>query len=359
MSLPRKSRYLKLAPKGAPRPAPAPKRGPLVMVDAGPIRAAATKKYRQAQTRFADTQKALSRFQEKDKPTFERWLQQTFRGLVGELRAAQSKLADLRELVFEVETRTWFRNQSCAAAYRDILDRKARRQNGQDDPEPPDDLEEALRSRMKADEEEAEAERAEAEAAASSLPSRAGKKQLPPDREARLKAAYRSMARRLHPDRHGEKAITPQMRERWHAAQAAYLAGDVELLESLETLCLDEEDVDGETPVSYILARTGRLLASITQLSVKAQNCKKDPAWAFSTLEEGPELSRIERLMAKTLPVQLKTARGEIAELEAKIAGWRDDAERFYPGFKEAHSGKKGAPIKPAGPPQGKARAKA
>ena len=38
------------------------------------------------------------------------------------------------------------------------------------------------------------------------------------------------LARRLHPDRHAH--VTAQMRERWHAAQQAYLAGDVDLLDS-------------------------------------------------------------------------------------------------------------------------------
>ena len=64
------------------------------------------------------------------------------------------------------------------------------------------------------------------------------------------------------------------------------------------------------------------------------QQGRKDPAWSFS---ERSDFSQIKRVMAKTLPVQIKSARAEIEELREKIALWRADAERFYPGFKDAH----------------------
>ena len=335
----RKSRYLKIAAQSQaqgqnahPSPKKGVERGFLVLVDAVPIRAAATTRYRQAKEKFSEAQRLLARFQEKDKPKFERWLQEKFRDLVTDLRSSQGELNRLRELIFEVETRTWFNNQSCAAAYRDVLERKARRRDHPNEPPPADDLEEKMRAHLEA---EARDEQEEAEGRSQPAPGGAHRRHLTPDKEARLKAAYRAMARRLHPDRSRDGKITPQMRERWHEAQQAYMAGDVELLESIESLCADEEgEVSADTPVSLILERTGRLVASLTQLANKMVHHRKEPAWAFSVLKD---FSKIERVMAKSLPGQIKTARAEIAELEEKISQWKADAERFYPGFKEKH----------------------
>ncbi len=324
----RKSRYLKIAAVGL-RPAPQPVRGHLILIDARPIRNEATRKYRHSKTRFADLQRLLTRFQDHDKPKFERWVQGSFGGLISDLRAAQGEMNRLRELIFEVETRTWFNNQSCAAAYRDVLDRQARRRENPSAPGD-DDLEEKMRAHLEAEARDSEQDEKEARQPGGP-PHRPN--HLGAEKESRLKAAYRSMARRLHPDRHAH--VTPQMRERWHAAQQAYLAGDVDLLESMETLCHDEEEeVSAETPVSLILDRTRRLATSIAQLNAKVQHAQREPSWGFSELKD---FARIKRMMGKTLPTQIKAAREEIEELEEKIEQWQTDAERFYPGFKEAH----------------------
>ncbi len=324
----RKSRYLKIAAVGL-RPAPQPVRGHLILIDARPIRNEATRKYRHSKTRFADLQRLLTRFQDHDKPKFERWVQGSFGGLISDLRAAQGEMNRLRELIFEVETRTWFNNQSCAAAYRDVLDRQARRRENPSAPSD-DDLEEKMRAHLEAEARDSEQDEKEARQPGGP-PHRPN--HLGAEKESRLKAAYRSMARRLHPDRHAH--VTPQMRERWHAAQQAYLAGDVDLLESMETLCHDEEEeVSAETPVSLILDRTRRLATSIAQLNAKVQHAQREPSWGFSELKD---FARIKRMMGKTLPTQIKAAREEIEELEEKIEQWQTDAERFYPGFKEAH----------------------
>jgi hypothetical protein len=346
----RASRYLKIA---ANRPVPV--RGPLVAVDAAPIRRDAAARYEEARARFADAQRQLARFHDTDKPDFERWLQSTFGRLVGQLRGAQGELNRLRELIFEVETRTWFNSQSCAAAYRDVLERQARRRDGTGGPDP-DDFEEKMRARMEAEakENEAEPDPEEESPERESPPARAHR--LGAEKEHRLKAAYRSMARRLHPDRHAH--VTAQMRERWHAAQQAYLAGDVDLLESLESLCLDEEEgFSAHSAVSHILDRAKRLLASVTQLGTKIAHGKKDPAWGFSELGDR---GAVERRMAQSLPEQTEMVRSEVETLEEKVAQWHADATRFFPGFAEAHPLKRKSRSKsPAPAPAAKAKPKA
>ena len=332
--------------------------GPLVLLDSAPIRAEARKKYKQARDRFADLQRLATRFHQEDKPKYEQWLQANFGPLVAELRTARAEVNRLRDLIFEVETRTWLNSQSSAAAYRDILERELKRRaeeqekkdagqkENEDDPQPDPDPDDA----------EAHADGGGDDDA--SHPSSGGRRgpKLPAEKEARLKSAYRALVRRLHPDHNAE--VTPLMRERWHAAQQAYQAGDLELLESIETLCLgDEEDETAllkgrDIPVSHILDRATRLASSISRQTQKVLHLKKDPAWAFTTyLESEERLDRLHRQTAKNLPTQIERAAAEVADLEAKVAQWQSDAERFYPGFKEAH-GKKGKESgKPAKPP--------
>ncbi len=360
-----RSRYLKQA--GRPARAgiaahgvlAAARFGPLVLLDSAPIRAEARKKYKQARDRFADLQRLTTRFHQEDKPKYEQWLQANFGPLVAELRSARAEVNRLRDLIFEVETRTWLNSQSSAAAYRDILERELKRraeeQEKKDaDPNPKED-----EPTPDPDDTEAHADGGEDDDA--SHPSSGGRRgpKLPAEKEARLKSAYRALVRRLHPDHNAE--VTPLMRERWHAAQQAYQAGDLELLESIETLCLgDEEDETAllkgrDIPVSHILDRATRLGSSISRQTQKVLHLKKDAAWAFTTyLESEERLERLHRQTAKNLPTQIERAAAEVADLETKVAQWQSDAERFYPGFKEAH-GKKGKESGKPAKPQAKA----
>jgi hypothetical protein len=344
--------------------------GPLVLLDAVPIRAEARKKYKQARDRFAELQRLAARFHQEDKPKYEQWLQANFGPFVAELRAARAEVNRLRDLIFEVETRTWLNSQSSAAAYRDILERELKRRaeeqaKGEDNPhDKPKDDEGPTDAEASAEGDDTEGE----ENASTRAGGRRGPK-LPAEKEARLKSAYRALVRRLHPDHNAE--VTPLMRERWHAAQQAYHSGDLELLESIETLCLgDEEDETAllkgqDIPVSHILDRAARLATSIGRQTQKVMHLKKDAAWSFAAILESDErLDRLHRHTAKTLPNQIQHARAEVAELEVKVAQWQHDAERFYPGFKEAHpkeAGKKGTkePREPKAKPAPEKSAKA
>ena len=327
--------------------------GPLVLLDATPIRAEARKKYKQARDRFAELQRLAARFHQEAKPKYEQWLQANFGPFVVELRSARAEVNRLRDLIFEVETRTWLNSQSSAAAYRDILERELKRRaeeqaKGDDEKKDEDGPTDAEAS-------EGDEAEGEGEEQATRAGGRRGPK-LPAEKEARLKSAYRALVRRLHPDHNTE--VTPLMRERWHAAQQAYHSGDLELLESIETLCLgDEEDESAllkgqDIPVSHILDRAARLGTSIGRQTQKVMHLKKDAAWSFAAILESDErLDRLHRHTAKTLPNQIQHARAEVAELEVKVAQWQHDAERFYPGFKEAHpkeAGKKGTKAKAA-----------
>ncbi|HEY8966091.1 MAG TPA: J domain-containing protein [Candidatus Methylacidiphilales bacterium] len=334
--------------------------GPLVLLDSAPIRTEARKKYKAARDRFAELQRLAARFHQEDKPQYEQWLQANFGPLVAELRSVRAEVNRLRELIFEVETRTWLNSQSSAAAYRDILERELKRRAEEQAKKAEAGEKEPESEEEPGPDEPGAGEGEDGESRASG--GRRGPK-LSADKEARLKSAYRALVRRLHPDHNTE--VTPLMRERWHAAQQAYQAGDLELLESIETLCLgDEEDESAllkghDIPVSHILERAARLATSIARQTQKVLHLKKDPGWSFSVIVETEErLERLHRQTAKTLPTQIEHARAEAADLEAKVAQWQNDAERFYPGFKEAHGKKNGRAQNAQAPKPEKAKPK-
>ncbi len=317
----RKSRYLHLKPAVVVKV-----RGALVVVDNAPIRHGALRNYDEARVVFQKVQEEIGRFHRSDKPQFERWLRDHFSEVIREVTNTRGEVSKLQELVFEVETRTWLKNQSFAAAYRDVMERRARN-NGKSSDEDLQDLQSRLNEKL---------ESSMAEENPESLQPPTSK--LGAEKLARLKTAYRSMARRFHPDCNAD--LTPAMLETWYEAQRAYLAGDVELLESIDAAAQEGSgDPHAHSTVALILHRTDQLLQNHKALLRKVEDLQRDPAWGFGKLTS---TTKLKKKMAKELPEELKSLHEELKKLQRKINAWKEDAERYYPGFKEAHGDKKG-----------------
>jgi hypothetical protein len=334
------SRYAKIAANSKRPKAPAPIiiRGPLHLIDNRPIRKAALSEHQKAKRQFQTLQRDINRFHQKDKPQFEAWLRDTFGDIIREVTQVRTVVNEVRELIFEVETRTYLRNQSFAAAYRDVMERRQKNGNKPDNSDLKD-IEEELQRRQQEKETKQAEESASEERRTGSCPSA----RLSPERASRLKSAYRSMARRFHPDCNTE--MTPQMIELWHEAQRAYLAGDVELLESIDASTEDSaNEVSHHSSISFIRARTTQLLQNHRSLARKLEDLEKDNAWGFSSMSQR---SKLRKQMAKTLPEEVKSLKEEHKRLQEKIRRWREDAERYYPGFKEAMNGQAPPPTIP------------
>ena len=323
----RKSRYLNLKPVVTQKI-----RGSLLVVDNEPIRNQSLKGYDEARAIFQEVQAEIGNFHRLDKPQFDRWVRDQFGDLIREVASTKGKVGKLHELIFEVETRTWLKNQSFAAAYRDVIERRAKN-NGKSSDEDLEDLKHRMNEKMGADPSQGES----AQQPSTDIAAKLGVEKM-----ARLKTAYRSMARRFHPDCNTD--LTPEMQEIWFEAQRAYLAGDVELLESIDAAAHEGEGVTHlDSPVSLIQRRTEQLLQNHRVLLKKMDDLQRDPAWGFSGLSS---TTKLKKRLAKELPEELKSLNEELKRLQVKINSWKEDAERYYPGFKEAHGDKK-TPVKP------------
>ena len=322
----RKSRYLHIKATVTHKV-----RGCLMIIDNEPIRHRALQNYAESRCIFQQVQEEVARFHRLDKPQFDRWLRDNFSDLIREVTAIKGQVVKLHELIFEVETRTWLKNQSFAAAYRDVMERRAKN-NGRSSDEDLEDLKSRLNEKMDGARPQEEGEEV------AQQPSAQTTAKLGAEKMARLKTAYRSMARRFHPDCNAD--LTPAMLEIWYEAQRAYLAGDVELLESIDAAAHENEsEAHASSPVSVILRRTEQLLQNHKALLRKVEDLQRDPSWGFAELANK---SKLKKKMSKDLPEELKALNAELKKLQTKINSWREDAERYYPGFKEAHGEKGG-----------------
>ena len=138
---------------------------------------------------------------------------------------------------------------------------------------------------------------------------------------ARLKELYRAVVRRLHPDK--LETLSPREVEWWHQAQAAYEAGNVEQLELILTLCEVEDRGTKETSVSVLGQLVAHFKSSLRALKKRLTECKRDPAWNFSKLED---YSGLERRAAGMFEEQVRVIRVELAYYEDLLEKWKRQA---------------------------------
>ena len=262
----------------------------MVVIDNQPIRRKAQRDYQKA-VRDLDAAKAESeRFHNEDKPLFSRWISSNFGSLLTEIRDLQSKLFEVQNLINEVQQEYYYgRHDSIASAYRAVLHRRAHPEPEEQSSEP-DDF----------DQTEREAEERAAEEFAEEFWQRfqngkAGRAAPPnplrPAQNGRLKDLYRKLARRLHPD--NGRVITPREAELWHKTQAAYDAGQVEVLESILTL-LEVGDKGAKTAsVSTLFQLTATLKKTLRTLKRQLTELRQDAAWNFSQRNDRKALHRV------------------------------------------------------------------
>ena len=246
------------------------------MVDNQPIRQKAQRDYQKA-TRDLDLAKAeTERFHSQDKPLFTRWLHSNFGALLTEMRELQVKLHEAQDLVNEVQQEYFYGgHSSIAQAYRTVLHRRAHPEE-QAEPQSfsdPDDNEEFRREFEEAMRDAADDFRAKTQHHQSAPAAK--------DR-GRLKHLYRKLARRLHPDNGCD--LSPRETDLWHRTQAAYEAGQVEILETILNLLEVSENGTRSASVSTLLRLTADIKKSLRTLKRELTALRRDVAWNFSSL---------------------------------------------------------------------------
>jgi hypothetical protein len=297
----------------------------LLVVDGTPIRKKARRDYQKAVRDLAAARLESERFQQEDKPAFSRWMAKKFGALLAEIREFQGRLAELQQLVAEVEEELEFGPHSTASsAYREV---KTRRETAEQDeleaeeaePKEPNGSHEASENNFnKAAEDFFEQAARERENAAR-------EKKLA-RQSGRLKELYRALARRLHPDK-GLK-LTPREKEWWHQTQAAYETGDIEQLEMILTLLEVEDKGAKQATISTLHQLTAAFKKSLRALKRQLAEFRRDIAWNFSRRQDHDLLARQMRF---TLEADRRKLQWVLQRYEEQIQLWERPARRPRP----------------------------
>lgn len=323
----------------------------LLVVDNVPLQHAAWRELCAARQRLANATRDLHRHEEVDEPGFRAWLGTAFPELVTALRELTQQVAAKARMVEAVEGESWITGRSPRAIWRrwqrDAAEPAApdelpptgdtardREGSGADDPfaddgNPRDDgpdrrAFEALFEdfcELHGLDPSDPALKAMREAGAREAGFNFPREDLNPDIDD-ARAIYRRLVHHLHPDRGGE--WTPRRERVWHDVQAAWAAGDVDMLARLEAEWDMTADMLGPTSaVGRLRAALAELVAARRDAERKVRHYRRSPAWRFS--RKPPTVGVIARLR-REFEEQRRLLRDELAHFDAIIARWERPA---------------------------------
>jgi hypothetical protein len=343
----------------------------LLIIDEGPIRAAAFKAYEKAEKQVAKARDELEAFETRDLPAFARWEAQVFGPLMTELRDVTSALEEKNHLLALIEEERFWTNCSRVVAYRRVMEAKNNPSPpptgpefdpdfepshsgnhsipgvfGESDLPPGFDIDKYDRLSRRDKKEiyefyedaallyemihgveapqfddllEQERNRRHGRKADEPPPLEHHIPAAPPPPPGRdwnrVKELYRTLVRRLHPDLGG--AQTVRERDLWQQVQDAYKARDLEWLESVAGR-LDAVHQGGASLSIQILRRmTADLLSALRGLRSQLSKHRRHPAWNFH--ERTAALARFEANRRQELEIELATLRYQLTRVEKEI----------------------------------------
>lgn len=136
---------------------------------------------------------------------------------------------------------------------------------------------------------------------------------LPAEQVQHAKQAYRQLARWLHPDAHPEN--TALFERFWPAVQAAYLAYDVDQLETLVQVI--GRELPKPLPDSDVAALTARLQALIALQARQLADLQAQPPMCYrALLDDAPWVQR----RSDALDLAIQQEAGQLAALVSRFA---------------------------------------
>lgn len=365
-----------LRERRARKPKPSSRRdcrgGIIVLIDQGPLRESAAADCAEAMARLERARLGWHCFERKDKPAFVRWRAREFGALLSKAREVEIQIRDSQALVHEVEMEMRRGFQDAHSAYQRVMFRRANPSASPvEEAEIPDG---DLASRRLSDfEKEAlfhewvkrslgtnpdkmddDAYSTTFEAFKSHMfrspleegrsrigyrPSRKRQTAVEPEEkgeeesqvDARVKALYRILVRRLHPDLRAD--ANTGVSALWHDVQEAYAASDVARMEILLALSdIESNHVGNQATVSQMRAVFAELERALRALEKSLREAEGEDAWNFAQTGPTSDLQmRVERelksdLAARTLRLDVLTnaiaawARGPITNRKVRLA---------------------------------------
>ncbi|HEY2139314.1 MAG TPA: hypothetical protein VGH00_04480 [Chthoniobacterales bacterium] len=137
-------------------------------------------------------------------------------------------------------------------------------------------------------------------------------------KDARVKALYRMLVRRLHPDLRDDPSTS--VSALWHEVQEAYAASDIAHLEILLALVdIESNGVGAQTSIGQMRATLAELERAAGALEKSLREAEGEDAWNFAQNGPDPDLRlRVERQLKSELAA--RSLRLDV--LTKTIAGW-------------------------------------
>jgi hypothetical protein len=347
----------------------------MVLIDQAPIRGAAVHECSETFARLEAARLEWHRYEREDKPSFARWRAREFGALLSEMREVEARVTERETLVHEVEMEMRRGIIDPHSAYQRIMARRgnpaahveetkaARNDAGAGramsefekealfqewvqrslgtNPDKMDDEAysasfEVFKSHMFRARPD-EPPRVEARRQTPGLPAEKEDEEQEQEtpRDARVKALYRLLVRRLHPDLRADGNVA--VSALWHEVQEAYAASDVAQLEILLALSdIASDRFSDQTSVSQIHAVIGELERALFALNDSLRQARGEDAWGFarSGAVDGLRL-RVER----ELQLNLRSRKTRLAILQRTISEWSRPAWANRAGIEHQYSG--------------------
>lgn len=336
--------------------------GRIILVEQESLRETAAAECSSAKTRLERARRQWHRFERKDKPAFVRWRAREFGALLSKAREVEEQIRTAHALVHEVEMEMRRGFQDAHSAYQRVMLRRENPAAAAAD-EAADQPGQGRQSAGRLSEFEKESlfqewvkrslgtnpDKMDDEAYSTTFEAfkshmfrgapeeprtpNIGKHAAPPPvvveaeeegaaeeevKDARVKALYRILVRRLHPDLREDATVS--VSSLWHEVQEAYAASDVPHLEILLALVdIESNTLGAQTSIGQMRGILAELDRATRALEKSLREAEGEDAWNFATSGPDPELRRrVERQLTSELAG--RTLRLDV--LTKTIAAW-------------------------------------
>lgn len=335
----------------------------LVMADGSACRKKQTALYHKAVTNLRKQIKAIEIFEKRDKEEYSFWVQREFAGLVEEIEGELLVVADLEELIEQVNDYADLADMSWKTAYKRVIEAKEKNslddlfaaakakkeKKFKNDEEGDIDSEDMIREFQKffkhlfsgnGDDEEpwddeddedswddSEADEDQRTGPNSFIGSKAKSSS-----SEHIKKLYYQLSRALHPDAGGE--MTQERRHLWAETQQAYAWNDLDRLMALYAQVYQGDttsrfDSLSSLSIGDIFDARQAIEKRLQHIKIEVKEAKNHNAWGFSTLLEkgGRLLNRLRVSTKNQLEWQLNLTMAKRRKLEQIVAMWAHKKE--------------------------------
>jgi hypothetical protein len=334
----------------------------IVRIEQESLRETAAGQCTKAKARLERARLRWHHFERKDKPAFVRWRAREFGALLSKAREVETQIRDAQTLVHEVEMEMRRGFQDAHRAYQRVMFRRENPSAATDDEETegshqereapgklsdfekeslfqewvkrslgtnPDKMDdeaystsfEAFKSHMFRGAPEEPRERNVQRARAQKRTEIEEEEEAAEEEEAkdaRVKALYRVLVRRLHPDLRDDAST--EVSGLWHEVQEAYAAGDVAHLEILLALIdIESNGTGAQTSVSQMRATLAELERATRALEKSLLEAEGEEAWDFA--QSGPN-EDLRRRLDRQLKADLAQRSLRLDVFTKTIAAW-------------------------------------